>query len=229
MSARTLVRALPSARSRARPHRHAARSSSLYVVVVPPRPGRDGLRQRDPRDPAAGGRHAASSTGRTACSPSRRRSVRPSSARRSGSALFAVALSLPLVLNAGGFAVAALLVLTLRGQLPPGARRAAPARSARDIADGVRWLVRHRFLRGLTAVSAATALRAEHGHRRAGALRARGAAPAGRRLRPRPARRRAPAACSAVLTAAALARRFGRGPVLVVGGVLTGVTTSRWG
>jgi MFS family permease len=72
-----------------------------------------------------------------------------------GSALFAVAVSIPLVLNASGFTLAALLVLTLRGSFRP-ARTGEKTSVRRDIADGVRWLVHHRFLRGLTAISAVT-------------------------------------------------------------------------
>ena len=74
-----------------------------------------------------------------------------------GSALFAVAVSLPLLFNASGFVVAALLVLTLRGRFRP-LRVAQPVSVRRDIADGVRWLARHRLLRGLTLISASTAL-----------------------------------------------------------------------
>jgi MFS family permease len=73
-----------------------------------------------------------------------------------GSALFALAVALPLGLNAAGFAVAAALVLTVRGAYRP-ARPEAPTSVRRDMADGVRWLSRHPLLRGLTLVSAATA------------------------------------------------------------------------
>lgn len=74
-----------------------------------------------------------------------------------GSALFALAVSVPLVLNAGGFAVAAVLVLTLRGSFRP--RRAEQPTSIRhDIVDGVRWLMGHQFLRGLTLLSTVTGL-----------------------------------------------------------------------
>lgn len=73
-----------------------------------------------------------------------------------GSALFAVAAALPLVLNAGGFALAVGLLLLLRGGFR--AERPAARTSLRtDIAAGVRWLWAHRLLRSLTAVSAATA------------------------------------------------------------------------
>ena len=73
-----------------------------------------------------------------------------------GSALFVVAATLPLAINAGGFALAAVLITTLRGTYRPP--RAAASRSVRrDIGDGVRWLRGHRLLRELTLISAATA------------------------------------------------------------------------
>jgi predicted MFS family arabinose efflux permease len=74
-----------------------------------------------------------------------------------GSAFFALAVSLPLLFNASGFVIAAVLVLTVRGRFRPE-RTAAPVSVRRDIADGVRWLARHPLLRGLTLISAATAL-----------------------------------------------------------------------
>jgi MFS family permease len=74
-----------------------------------------------------------------------------------GSALFAVAVSVPFVVNASGFAVAAVLVLTLRGAFRPQ-RAEIPTSIRHDIADGVRWLTQHRFLRGLTALSTVTGL-----------------------------------------------------------------------
>jgi Na+/melibiose symporter-like transporter len=73
-----------------------------------------------------------------------------------GSALFAVAVALPLGLNAAGFAAAAVLVLTVPGDYRPARSERTSVR--RDMADGVRWLSRHALLRGLTLVSAATAL-----------------------------------------------------------------------
>jgi MFS family permease len=73
-----------------------------------------------------------------------------------GSALFALAAVLPLVINAAGFAVAALLILAVRGAYRP-VRTAERTSVARDIGDGVRWLARHRLLRGLSLISAATA------------------------------------------------------------------------
>src|SRR4051812_42880721 len=72
-----------------------------------------------------------------------------------GSALFALAVSVPFIINASGFTLAALLVLTLRGSFRP-ARAQASTSIRQDIADGVRWLVGHRFLRDLTLISATT-------------------------------------------------------------------------
>lgn len=74
-----------------------------------------------------------------------------------GSAFFALAVSLPLLFNAGGFVIAAVLILTVRGRFRPE-RLVARVSVRRDIADGVRWLARHPLLRGLTLISAATAL-----------------------------------------------------------------------
>jgi MFS family permease len=74
-----------------------------------------------------------------------------------GSALFAVAIAVPLYLNAGGFALAALLLLALRGSYRP--RRSGTRTTIRaDIAAGVRWLRGHAFLRGLTLISAGDCL-----------------------------------------------------------------------
>ena len=72
-----------------------------------------------------------------------------------GSALFVVAAAAPLIVNAGGFALAALVVLTLRGSYRPV--REPERRSIRhDVGEGVRWLRGHRFLRDLTLLSACT-------------------------------------------------------------------------
>jgi MFS family permease len=73
-----------------------------------------------------------------------------------GSLLFAAAAAAPFLINAAGFAVAATLLLSLRGSYRP-ARSEAPTSLRSDIAEGVRWLSRHELLRGLTLVSAATA------------------------------------------------------------------------
>jgi len=74
-----------------------------------------------------------------------------------GSALFAIAVSLPLFLNGAGFAIAAILVLTFRGSFRP-VRTDEPTTIRRDMADGVRWLLGNRFFRELTAISALTCL-----------------------------------------------------------------------
>jgi MFS family permease len=74
-----------------------------------------------------------------------------------GSALFVLAAALPFGLNAAGFALAAVLVLSLPGRYRP-VRTAERTSVARDVADGVRWLARHPLLRGLSLISAATSL-----------------------------------------------------------------------
>jgi MFS family permease len=74
-----------------------------------------------------------------------------------GSALFALAVALPVALNSIGFAVAALLILTVRGVQRPQ-RTGGPTTVRADVAEGVRWLWNHRLLRGFTLVSAATCL-----------------------------------------------------------------------
>lgn len=72
-----------------------------------------------------------------------------------GSLLFAAAAAAPFLINATGFAVAAAVILSLRGSYRP-ARTEAPTSLRSDIAEGVRWLTGHGLLRGLTLVSAAT-------------------------------------------------------------------------
>ncbi len=74
-----------------------------------------------------------------------------------GSVIFAAATAAPFVINATGFAVAAIVVLGLRGAYRP-ARTGAPTSIRADMREGVRWLARHRLLRGLTVISAATSL-----------------------------------------------------------------------
>ncbi|GAA4049734.1 MFS transporter [Nonomuraea soli] len=66
-----------------------------------------------------------------------------------GSLLFAVAAALPFGLNAASFALSAALLATLprRGHVRDGHQ---PMRTA--IADGLRWLVRHRLLRTLAVL-----------------------------------------------------------------------------
>jgi MFS family permease len=144
-----------------------------------------------------------------------------------GSALFALTATLPFLLDAGGFAVAALVLLTLRGRYRP-VRDDKPGSMRTEVREGVTWLVHHRFLRELTAVSGVSALCGsmisgvlvlyvlETLHLPAGdfgyVLLAAGAG-----------------GVLGGLTADPLARRIGRGPVLVVGGLLTGVTTIAMG
>ncbi|MDT4902354.1 MAG: hypothetical protein QOJ37_120 [Pseudonocardiales bacterium] len=71
-----------------------------------------------------------------------------------GSALFALAVALPFFLNAAGFAIAAVLIMTLRGHYRPTRTTQTSIRA--DIGEGVCWLRRHTLLRGLTLISAAT-------------------------------------------------------------------------
>jgi MFS family permease len=69
-----------------------------------------------------------------------------------GAFLFAAAAAAPFLLDAGSFGLAALLVLTMRGSFKPVREVAAggPKPSIRaDIAEGIRWLRRHRLLRTL--------------------------------------------------------------------------------
>jgi predicted MFS family arabinose efflux permease len=73
-----------------------------------------------------------------------------------GGLLFGLAAVLPFAFNAGTLSVAVLLLLTLPSVFQPAPRepdqapvsRAASVR--RDLAEGVRWLVRHRDVRDLT-------------------------------------------------------------------------------
>ncbi len=141
-----------------------------------------------------------------------------------GSALFAVAVSIPLVLNASGFAIAAVLVLSLRGAYRP-VRDTEPGSIRQEMRDGVRWLVAHVFLRTLTLLSATTAV---FGGMISGVLV----------LYCLEVLHLPSADFGLVLLLAGAggivggvasppcARRFGRGPVLVVGGAVTGVTTA---
>ncbi len=65
-----------------------------------------------------------------------------------GALLFGLAAAAPFFLDAGSFAVAALLILTLRGSFQPQ-RAVADSTIRADIAEGLRWLWRHRLLRSL--------------------------------------------------------------------------------
>lgn len=145
-----------------------------------------------------------------------------------GSALFAVALALPLFLNAGGFAVAAaVLVLALRGSYRPK-RTTEPTSIKRDIVDGVRWLRGHAFLRGLTLISAGDCLAQNLAN---GVLV----------LYVLEVLRLPSADFGLVLLAAGvggllgglsanpLAQRFGRGPVLIAGAIIDGAATAGMG
>jgi MFS family permease len=69
-----------------------------------------------------------------------------------GSALFAAAAALPFLLNGVGFLLAVVLIMTVRGSYRP--RRTERLSVRADMAEGVRWLRRHAFLRGLTLISA---------------------------------------------------------------------------
>jgi len=66
-----------------------------------------------------------------------------------GGLLFAAALALPFLLGAGGLAAAAVLILALRGSFRAEHAQEADSPSGlwREIAEGVRWLWRHRLLR----------------------------------------------------------------------------------
>ena len=65
-----------------------------------------------------------------------------------GSLLFAAAAAAPFLLDAASFGLAAVLVLALRGSF--AAERPEEPRAIRhDIAEGVRWLWKHRLLRAL--------------------------------------------------------------------------------
>ncbi|MBB3677132.1 MFS transporter [Modestobacter versicolor] len=75
-----------------------------------------------------------------------------------GSVLFALAAAAPLLTTAGGFLLAALLVLGIAGVHRPARAPGPRTTIRRDVAEGVGWLWRHRFLRGLTLVSASTSL-----------------------------------------------------------------------
>lgn len=67
-----------------------------------------------------------------------------------GSLLFAAAAALPFGVDAGSFVLSAALLATLPRR--PRARAAQPVRTA--IAEGVRWLARHRLLRTLAGLLA---------------------------------------------------------------------------
>lgn len=73
-----------------------------------------------------------------------------------GSALFAVAAALPFVLNSVGFVISVALILGLRGDFRP-VRVEAGSSLRTEVGEGLRWLLGHDFLRGLTLISAGDA------------------------------------------------------------------------
>ena len=66
-----------------------------------------------------------------------------------GAWLFGLAVSAPFFLDAASFGFAALLVLTLRGTFRAPREEATNTTVRADIAEGLRWLFRHRLLRSL--------------------------------------------------------------------------------
>ncbi len=75
-----------------------------------------------------------------------------------GAVLFGIGATLPFVVDAGSFAVAAALVALIAGDFRP--RKAAPTEGLprklrHDVAEGIRWLWRHRRLRRLCLVTGA--------------------------------------------------------------------------
>jgi MFS family permease len=72
-----------------------------------------------------------------------------------GSVLFAAAIALPFVLNAAGFVLAVVLILSVRGSYRPARIGGTTIRA--DMAEGIRWLRAHQLLRGLTLISAGCA------------------------------------------------------------------------
>jgi hypothetical protein len=63
-----------------------------------------------------------------------------------GAVLFAAAAAAPFALDAASFLVSGALLATLRGRLRPE-RTGDPSTIRADIAEGARWLLRHRVLR----------------------------------------------------------------------------------
>ena len=67
-----------------------------------------------------------------------------------GGFLFAAAVSVPFLLDAGSFAAAAVLLLVLRGSFRvEKLEETSPTTLRSEISEGVRWLFRHRLLRTL--------------------------------------------------------------------------------
>ncbi|MEV5507944.1 MFS transporter [Streptomyces orinoci] len=72
-----------------------------------------------------------------------------------GAALFGLAHAAPVAADAASFLVATALIFALRGSFGVRAK-AAPTTVRQDIAEGLRWLWRHRLLRTLCAMVAVT-------------------------------------------------------------------------
>lgn len=76
-----------------------------------------------------------------------------------GSLLFVAALWLPFGFDAASFTIAAALVLTLRMATRPRPQAApTPTRLRVEIAEGLRWMLRHRVLRGLALAASLSVL-----------------------------------------------------------------------
>lgn len=73
-----------------------------------------------------------------------------------GSLLFAALTAAPLLANGFGFAVAALLVVWIGRDIRPPRQHRGSLRA--DLAEGMRWLYRNRLIRGLTLLTAVTAI-----------------------------------------------------------------------
>lgn len=73
-----------------------------------------------------------------------------------GALLFALVAGAPLLGNAAVYAIAALLMVTVAGQLRPANAVARTSSFRAELGAGVRWLWRHRFLRELTLVNGVT-------------------------------------------------------------------------
>jgi MFS family permease len=142
-----------------------------------------------------------------------------------GSVLFALSVAAPLLTTAGGFALAAVLVLSIAGLRRPVRSDGPRATIRRDVAVGVGWLWRHRLLRGLTLVSASTSLAQSMttGVLVLFALDDLGVGEAGYGLLLTAS---GVGAVAGGLTAAPLARRIGRTATLVAGAVLGAASTT---
>ena len=76
-----------------------------------------------------------------------------------GSLLFVAAVWLPFGVDAASFAIAAFLVFTLHtATRPRPAAAPTPTRLRGEIAEGLRWLMRHRLLRGLALAASLSLL-----------------------------------------------------------------------